>query len=237
MIIYKSFAETELIRESCKIVNDAIALVASLIKPGVSTMELNDKAEEYIRSQGATPSFKNYSGFPYACCMSVNDAVVHGFPTNDKLKDGDVISVDVGAYKNNQLDRTFIASKIFNDDRILAKINAIVHPKVGIHFKRWVKKQTSEYVIKEAAIIFEQQKQSDYDYIITVTASMQTRISRLLKRDDTTKDKIMAIVKNQMSDDEKIEKSDFVINNERLELTKLKVIEIHQYILQIIQKT
>ena len=100
MIIYKSFAETELIRESCKIVNDAIALVASLIKPGVSTMELNDKAEEYIRSQGATPSFKNYSGFPFACCMSVNDAVVHGFPTNDKLKDGDVISVDVGAYKN-----------------------------------------------------------------------------------------------------------------------------------------
>ncbi len=100
MIIYKSFAETELIRESCKIVNDAIALVASLIKPGISTMELNDKAEEYIRSQGATPSFKDYNGFPYACCISVNDAVVHGFPTNDKLKDGDVISVDVGAYKN-----------------------------------------------------------------------------------------------------------------------------------------
>ena len=63
-------------------------------------MELNDKAEEYIRSQGATPSFKNYNGFPYACCISVNDAVVHGFPTNDKLKEGDVISVDVGAYKN-----------------------------------------------------------------------------------------------------------------------------------------
>ena len=100
MIHYKSHAETELIRESCKIVNDAIALVASLIKPGVSTMELNDKAEEYIRSKGATPSFKNYNGFPYACCISVNDAVVHGFPTTDKLKEGDVISVDVGAYKN-----------------------------------------------------------------------------------------------------------------------------------------
>ena len=100
MIIYKSNAETELIRESCKIVNDAIALVASLIKPGISTMELNDKAEEYIRSQGATPSFKNYNGFPFACCMSVNDAVVHGFPTTDILKEGDVISVDVGAYKN-----------------------------------------------------------------------------------------------------------------------------------------
>lgn len=100
MIHYKSHAEAELIRESCKIVNDAIAHVASLIKPGISTMELNDKAEEYIRSQGATPSFKNYNGFPFACCISVNDAVVHGFPTTDKLKEGDVISVDVGAYKN-----------------------------------------------------------------------------------------------------------------------------------------
>lgn len=100
MIIYKSHADTELIRESCKIVNDAIALVASLIKPGISTMELNDKAEEYIRSKGATPSFKNYNGFPFACCISVNDAVVHGFPTTDILKEGDVISVDVGAYKN-----------------------------------------------------------------------------------------------------------------------------------------
>lgn len=100
MIKYKSKEEVELIRESCKIVNDAIAHVVPHIKPGISTMELNDMAEEYIRSQGATPSFKNYNGFPYACCISVNDAVVHGFPTNDMLKEGDVVSVDVGAYKN-----------------------------------------------------------------------------------------------------------------------------------------
>lgn len=100
MIKYKNTEEIEYIRESCKIVNDAIAHVVPLIKPGISTMELNDLAEEYIRSKGATPSFKNYNGFPYACCISVNDAVVHGFPTEDILKEGDVISVDVGAYKN-----------------------------------------------------------------------------------------------------------------------------------------
>lgn len=125
MIIYKSFAETELIRESCKIVNDAIALVASLIKPGISTMELNDKAEEYIRSKGATPSFKNYNGFPYACCISVNDAVVHGFPTNDLLKDGDVISVDVGAYKNKfhgDSAYTFALGEISDEVKHLMKI-------------------------------------------------------------------------------------------------------------------
>lgn len=100
MIIYKNNEEVELIRQSCKLVNDAIAHVAALIKPGISTMELNDHADEYIRDHEAIPSFKNYHGFPYACCMSVNDAVVHGFPTNAELREGDVISVDVGVFKN-----------------------------------------------------------------------------------------------------------------------------------------
>ena len=100
MIIYKNNEEVELIRESCKLVNDAIAEIAKLIKPGISTLTLNDRAEEYIRDHGAIPSFKNYHGFPYACCMSVNDAVVHGFPTDVELKEGDVISADVGALKN-----------------------------------------------------------------------------------------------------------------------------------------
>lgn len=100
MINYKNFGEVELIRQSCMLVNDTIAQLASLIKPGISTLELNDIADEYIRDHGAIPSFKNYHGFPYACCMSVNDAIVHGFPTNDELKDGDIISVDCGAFKN-----------------------------------------------------------------------------------------------------------------------------------------
>ena len=101
MIIYKTEKQRELIRESCTIVNDAIAEVAKVIKPGVTTMQLNDIAEKYILSQNAIPGFKNYNGFPYACCISVNDAVVHGFPTHDLIKDGDVVSVDVGAYKNS----------------------------------------------------------------------------------------------------------------------------------------
>lgn len=100
MIIYKNDAQVELIRESCKIVNDAIAEAALMLRPGITTMQLNDRAEEYIRDHGAIPSFKNYEGFPFACCISVNDAVVHGFPTNDELKDGDVVSIDVGALKN-----------------------------------------------------------------------------------------------------------------------------------------
>jgi len=99
MIIYKSNAEVELIRQSCILVNDAIAYVASLLKPGISTLQINDKADEYIMDHGAVPNFKHYHGFPYACCISVNDAVVHGFPTKDELKEGDIISIDCGALK------------------------------------------------------------------------------------------------------------------------------------------
>lgn len=100
MIHYRTDKEIELIRQSCTIVNDSIAHAASFIKPGISTMELNDIAEEFIRDHSAVPNFKNYHGFPYACCISVNDAVVHGFPTKDPLKEGDVVSIDCGALKN-----------------------------------------------------------------------------------------------------------------------------------------
>ena len=99
MINYKSNAEVELIRQSCVLVNDSIAYVAAMIRPGISTLELNDKADEYIMEHGGVPNFKNYHGFPYACCISVNDAVVHGFPTKDELNEGDIISIDCGALK------------------------------------------------------------------------------------------------------------------------------------------
>ncbi len=100
MIHYKTKAEIELIRESSLLVSKTLAEVAKLIKPGISTWELDQFAEQVIRDNGATPSFKGYHDFPFACCISVNDAVVHGFPTKDVLKDGDIVSVDVGAFKN-----------------------------------------------------------------------------------------------------------------------------------------
>jgi methionyl aminopeptidase len=82
------------------LVGDTIAEVAKLIKPGATTLQLDTASEKFIRDNGAVPSFKNYRGFPYASCISVNDAVVHGFPTNNILKEGDVISVDIGVFKN-----------------------------------------------------------------------------------------------------------------------------------------
>jgi methionyl aminopeptidase len=100
MIHYKTLQEVELMRQSALLVGKAIAEVAKLIRPGITTAELDKIADEFIRDSGATPSFKNYNGYPFATCMSVNDAVVHGFPSKNELKEGDIVSVDIGVYKN-----------------------------------------------------------------------------------------------------------------------------------------
>jgi len=100
MIYYKTSDEIELIRHSCQLVGKAIAQVASRIKPGITTGKLDAVAEEFILDNGGVPSFKNYRGYPFASCISVNDAVVHGFPNGRQLVDGTVISVDIGVFKN-----------------------------------------------------------------------------------------------------------------------------------------
>jgi methionyl aminopeptidase len=90
--------ELELMRDAGKVVANSLALVEKNIRPGISTGELNDIVEEYMREVGARPSFKGYNGFPAAICTSINDELVHGIPSYSiKLKDGDIVSVDIGA--------------------------------------------------------------------------------------------------------------------------------------------
>jgi len=100
MIHIKSSEEIVLMRHSCLLVGEAHAAAAKEMKPGMSTMQVNNIVETFIQDHGGIPSFKNYNGFPFATCISMNDAVVHGFPGNTELKDGDVISLDIGVYKN-----------------------------------------------------------------------------------------------------------------------------------------
>ena len=98
MITCKSQREIELMRVAGKIVASVFKTLKPLLKPGISTQELADIAEETIRSQGATPTFKGYGGFPGAICISINDTLVHGIPSrNIILKEGDIVSLDVGA--------------------------------------------------------------------------------------------------------------------------------------------
>src|SRR5690606_17964244 len=100
MIYYKTKEEVEKVRESALLVSAALTEVAGLLKAGSTTRQVDQRVEEFIRDHQAIPSFKNYNGFPFATCMSVNDAVVHGFPGDEALRDGDIVSVDVGVYKN-----------------------------------------------------------------------------------------------------------------------------------------
>lgn len=99
-IHYKSVEEIELIRESSLLVSKTLGEVAKVIAPGVKTIALNKLAEEFIRDNGGVPAFLNYHGFPYSLCISPNDQVVHGFPGEQELKEGDLISVDCGVILN-----------------------------------------------------------------------------------------------------------------------------------------
>ena len=135
---------------------------------------------------------------------------------------------------DGQLNRSFIASKVFEDAVLLEKINAIVHPKVATHFEQWFSKQNTPYIIKEVAILFETKSQYLFDFIITVTAPVEIRIQRVMERDQKTKKEVQAIIDKQLPDSEKIIQSNFVINNSTLLEIENKSILIHNEILNLI---
>ena len=98
MIHYKTAEEIDIIKESAEILGRAHAEVAKLIEPGIQTIDLDKVAFEYIKDHQGTPSFKGYNGFPYTLCVSINENVVHGFPSNYELKEGDIVSIDCGVF-------------------------------------------------------------------------------------------------------------------------------------------
>lgn len=100
MIHYKNAEEIELMRESALLVSKTLSEVAKILKPGVTTISLDIFIGEFLKDNQAIPSFLNFHGYPFNSCISVNDVVVHGFPGKYELKDGDIVSIDVGAYKN-----------------------------------------------------------------------------------------------------------------------------------------
>ena len=98
MITIKNERELESMRQACKITAAARALAGEMVRPGVSTKSIDQAVHDYIVSQGAKPSFLNYNGFPASACISVNETVIHGIPGGYILKEGDIVSIDVGAY-------------------------------------------------------------------------------------------------------------------------------------------
>lgn len=128
---------------------------------------------------------------------------------------------------NGKINRTFLAEKVFKNKEKLNDLNQIVHPAVKEDFKSWLKKNRDfPFVMKETAILFETGGNKDCDLVITVTAPLSERISRIISRDITNEQSIKDRIKNQLDDDFKIKHSDYVIQNSTLESTENQVDEI-----------
>ncbi len=125
MITLKSSHEIELMRQAGKITAAARALAGAMVAPGVSTREIDRAVHRFIKSQGAAPSFLGYNGFPASVCISVNDEVIHGIPGSRVLREGDIVSVDVGAFKggyHGDCAATYPCGKISDEARRLIEV-------------------------------------------------------------------------------------------------------------------
>jgi dephospho-CoA kinase len=130
-------------------------------------------------------------------------------------------------FENNQLNRTKLAEIVFNSPEKLKVLNSIIHPAVKKDFKLWLTQhQEFPFVIYEAAILFESGNYKDFDFIITITAPLETRIDRVIKRDHTTREQVLKRIDAQWTDEQRISKSDFVIENIDSETAKMKIEEI-----------
>ena len=147
--------------------------------------------------------------------------------TDAQVKERIIATFGEEAYQNGEYNRAYIAQIVFNNPEKLAILNNIVHPALAKYFKQWAKKQTSLYVLKEAAILFESGSYKDCDYIITVTAPEEVRIARVMARDHCTEAQVRARMAQQWTDDQRIALSNAVIENIDLESAKEQVKRIN----------
>lgn len=137
------------------------------------------------------------------------------------------------AYLNNELNRKFISSKVFENKYLLEQLNQIVHPTVFKDFKIWIQNQNAPFVVKEAAILFESGSYHDCDYIVSVIADEEIRIQRVMNRDGISREQVLSRIKNQWTDELRIVNSDFIIrNNEGLNKLKEEFQEVYNKLLK-----
>jgi len=145
-----------------------------------------------------------------------------------EIKEKIILLLGEEAFVENKLNKKFIANKVFQDNALLEQLNAIVHPVVAIHFSEWVQSQKGPYVIKEAAILFENGGYKQCDHTILVKANKNLRLKRVLNRDKSTVSEVEARMKNQWADAKKEKLADFVIeNNQGIHELKQQVKFIH----------
>lgn len=164
----------------------------------------------------------------YQADIEAKNIMVH----SQEVKKNIINLLGEDSYQNNELNRTYIAQKVFNNKELLAALNAIVHPAVHKHFKNFVAKQTAQYLVYENAILYENNSEHLCDKVIVVAADLEDRISRVMKRDKLDREAVLARMNNQWSQEDKIKKADFVIHNSNLEELVKEVAIVHNQLLK-----
>ena len=161
-----------------------------------------------------------------------SDEIAKELMHNDKQLKSDIIKAfGDESYINNELNRAYLSDIVFNDETLLDKINSIVHPQVKKEFNQWLLNEKSKYIIYESAIIFENSSEDVFDKIICVIAPEEDVISRVMKRNSFSRDKVISIISNQLPDQVKRNKADYIIENiNKSDLTD-RVLEIHNKII------
>jgi len=152
---------------------------------------------------------------------------------NENIKSAVIKSFGEAAYPEGKLDRKYLAEIVFNDPGKLELLNSIVHPPTIQHAVEWFDKQTTPYVIKEAALIFESGSHQTLDHVIGVKAPLHLRLQRAILRDNITKEQAMARINKQINEEIKIRLCDFVIVNDEQQLVIPQVLELHNKFLEI----
>ncbi len=152
---------------------------------------------------------------------------------NTEVKEQIAQLFGVEIFDNTQLvDRKKLAALVFNDKKKLEQLNSIVHPAVGRHFENWLQEYaSSKYILKEAAILFESDAYRAVDKVIAVVAPVELKIMRVMKRDKSTRQQIEQRMNNQLSDDEIIKRSQYLIHNDEQQLTIPQIINIHKQLI------
>jgi dephospho-CoA kinase len=157
-----------------------------------------------------------------------DDAAKKLMNTHEDLKAAIIKSFGKGSYTHGELNRKYIAAIVFNDKEKLAWLNSLIHPATIRDAEEWMKRQSSVYIIKEAALLFESGAHKNLDSVIGVFAPLPLRIKRVIARDGITEDDIMKRINRQMNEEEKMKRCDHVITNDEQQLVIPQVLELHE---------
>lgn len=166
-----------------------------------------------------------------------DDAAKELMNTDEELKNSIKKNFGSQAYKNNLLDRQYMATVVFNDPEKLKVLNSLVHPATLKDAGQWMQRQTTPYVIKEAALLFESGADKMLDHVIGVAAPEELRIKRVMKRDGVSREEVIKRLSKQMEEEKKLSLCDFILVNDETQLLIPQVLELHQKLISLSQSS